>query len=330
MAKVILEAWWSGPGIYLPLDNIVELEQHNNENAVFERCEIVKGRVIMEKQSRREFLAAAGAGLGYLAAGGSVGYCKEGEKKKCCDKDGGRIKLGLASYTFREFGLDETLEFAQKLGLKYIALKSFHLPLESTKEKIVEAVTKVEKAGLKLYGGGVIYMNNEEEVNRAFEYARAASMRTIIGVPKHELLGLVNEKVQAYDIQVAIHNHGPGDKVYPTPASAYEKIKGLDKRIGLCIDIGHTQRCGIDPSESAERFAERVVDVHIKDVSESTGEGTTVEIGRGVIDIPKFVRTLVKIKYGGVVSFEHEKDGNDPLAGVAESVGYVRGVIASI
>jgi inosose dehydratase len=103
----------------------------------------LKGRVIMEKQSRRAFLAAAGAGLGYLAAGGRVGYCKEGEKKKCCSKRDGRIKLGLASYTFREFGLDETLEFAQKLGLKYIALKSFHLPLGSTKEEIAEAAAKV-------------------------------------------------------------------------------------------------------------------------------------------------------------------------------------------
>jgi sugar phosphate isomerase/epimerase len=284
----------------------------------------------MEKPSRRAFLAAAGAGLGYLAAGGSVGYCKEGEKKKCCSKGGRQIKLGLASYTFREFGLDETLEFAQKLGLKYIALKSFHLPLESTKEEIAEAVAKVEKAGLKLYGGGVIYMNDESEVERAFNYAREAGMGTIIGVPKHELLGLVDEKVQEYDIKVAIHNHGPGDKVYPTPESAYEKIKGLDKRIGLCIDVGHTQRSGVDPSDSAERFAERVLDVHIKDVSESTGKGTTVEIGRGVIDIPKFMRTLVKIKYGGVVSFEYEKDGKNPLAGMAESVGYVRGVIAGI
>ena len=202
--------------------------------------------------------------------------------------------------------------------------------MESTKEEIAEAVAKVEKAGLKLYGGGVIYMNDVDEVNRAFEYARQAGMETIIGVPKHELLGMVNEKVKQYDIQVAIHNHGPGDEVYPTPESAYERIKGLDKRIGLCLDIGHTQRSGVDPSESAERFAERVLDVHIKDVSESTGDGTTVEIGRGVIDIPKFIRTLVKIKYGGIVSFEYEKDGKDPLAGVAESVGYVRGVMASI
>jgi sugar phosphate isomerase/epimerase len=141
---------------------------------------------------------------------------------------------------------------------------------------------------------------------------------------------LVNKKVQQYDIKVAIHNHGPGDKAYPTPASAYEIIKELDKRIGLCNDIGHTQRAGVDPSESAKRFADRLLDVHIKDVSAAKPQGRTVEIGRGVIDIPKFVRTLLKIRYAGIVSFEYEKDENNPLPGLAESVGYVRGVLAAV
>ena len=173
-------------------------------------------------------------------------------------------------------------------------------------------------------------MNSDAEVNQAFEYAKYAGITTIVGSPKPQLLELVNKKVQQYDIKVAIHNHGPTDKTYPTPASAYEKIKELDRRIGLCIDIGHTQRAGVDPSESAERFADRLLDVHIKDVSAAEPEGHTVEIGRGVIDIPKFVRTLLKLGYAGVVSFEYEKDESDPLPGLAESVGYVRGVLATI
>jgi sugar phosphate isomerase/epimerase len=155
-------------------------------------------------------------------------------------------------------------------------------------------------------------------------------MDVIIGVPKPQLLGLVNKKVAQYDIKVAIHNHGPGDMVYPTPQSAYERIKDLDRRVGLCIDIGHTQRAGVDPSESAQKFADRLMDVHIKDVSEARAEGTTVEIGRGVIDIPRFIRTLQNIRYKGIVSFEFEKDERDPLPGVAESVGYVRGVLAAV
>ena len=104
----------------------------------------------------------------------------------------------------------------------------------------------------------------------------------------------------------------------------------LDQRIGLCIDIGHTKRLGLDPSEAAKKYADRLHDVHIKDVSAETAEGSTIEIGRGVIDIPKFLRTLQKIDYQGNVSFEFEKDGKDPLPGVAESVGYVRGVLSVI
>lgn len=291
--------------------------------------------MIREKQTRREFLQKVGIGAAASLAGassclgqGQPSAGKEDVQSKHTDKR--LFELGLASYTFREFSLDKVLAMTRRLGLKYIALKSFHLPLESAQAGIETAAAKVRKAGLKLYGGGVIYMNNEAEVHRAFDYAKTAGMKVIIGVPKPELLELVNRKVREYNIKVAIHNHGPQDKVYPTPASAYKRIEELDGRIGLCIDIGHTQRAGVDPSEAAERFADRLLDVHIKDVSAATAEGTTVEIGRGVIDIPKFVRMLLKVNYAGITSFEYEKDAKDPLPGVAESVGYVRGVLATI
>ena len=238
--------------------------------------------------------------------------------------------MGMASYTFREFDLENTLEMTKRLGLSRICFKSFHLPLESSEKEIKSVAKKVEDAGLELYGCGVVYMKNKEEVNRAFDYAKAAGMRMIIGVPNHELLELVNKKVKEYNIQVAIHNHGPGDEIYPTPGSAYERIKDLDSRIGLCLDAGHTQRSGINPSESALKYADRLLDVHFKDVSASTKEGSTVEVGRGVIDIPQFIRTLIQIKFSGIASLEYEKDSKDPLPGAAESVGYVKGVLSTL
>jgi sugar phosphate isomerase/epimerase len=155
-------------------------------------------------------------------------------------------------------------------------------------------------------------------------------MRLIIGVPIYELLGYVNRKVAESGIGLAIHNHGPEDKLYPTPASAYEKIIGLDKRIGLCIDVGHTIRAGVDPAKAALEFADRVLDVHIKDVTAAAKEGTTVEMGRGVIDIPGFIRILTRIKYSATLAFEYEKDGKDPLPGLAESVGFLRGVLRTL
>jgi sugar phosphate isomerase/epimerase len=240
------------------------------------------------------------------------------------------FQLGLASYTLRKFGLDDTIKMTKRVALKNIAFKDSHLPLNSSPETIKSVAAKVNSAGLNLYGCGVVYMKSEKDVNQAFEYAKAAAMKTIIAAPIHELLPLVDKMVKEYDIAVAIHNHGPGDKVFPTPESVHEKVKDLDKRIGLCMDIGHTTRIGEDPSRDAVRFADRLVDIHIKDVSAAKPEGGTVEVGRGVIDIPTFMRTLYRIQYKGYVSFEYEKDADDPLPGLAESVGYVNGVIATI
>ncbi|MFC2156324.1 TIM barrel protein [Acidobacteriota bacterium] len=277
---------------------------------------------------RRDFMKTTGVGAAAVSLPGLACVPKKAAEQPV--KKTAAFQLGMASYTFREFDLEDTIKMTQRLGLQRIAFKSFHLPLESTELEIKTIAQRVKDAGLDLYGCGVVYMKNEDEVRRGFDYAKAGGMKIIIGVPNHDLLELVDQKVKEYDIKLAIHNHGPTDQVYPTPESAYELIKHLDSRIGLCIDAGHTQRAGIDPSDSALNLADRLIDVHIKDVSSATKEGGTVEIGRGVIDIPKFLRTLIEIGYEGTASFEFEKDGNDPLPGVAESLGYVRGVLSVI
>ncbi len=281
----------------------------------------------MPESNRRTFLKQASVGMAaaFLSTPPLIG--SPGEAKNHAAQED--LSLGMASYTFREFGLEETLAMTKRLALERIAFKSFHLPLESSPEEIEKVVARVQAAGLDLYGGGVIYMKNPTEVERAFAYARAAGMRVIIGVPEHDQIPLVEKKIKEYDIAVAIHNHGPGDKVFPTPQSAYDLINELDERFGLCVDVGHTMRAGIDPAGAIWQFADRVLDVHIKDVTSADAQGSTVEIGRGIIDIPAVIRTLRKIGYAGAVSFEFEKDGQDPLAGVAESVGYVRGVMAA-
>lgn len=277
------------------------------------------------KTTRREFLTAAGISAASLLGTGSA-FAQQTAGKKASD----RLKLGMASYTFRNFSMDEAVAMTKRLGLKHIAFKNMHLPYETPDEKIKELSAKVKNAGLDLYGCGVVYMKDEAEVNRAFDYAKAAGMRIIIGVPEHNLLELVNRKVKEYDIMVGIHNHGPGDEKYPSPQSVYDKVKGLDKRIGLCMDIGHSMRIGLDPSVEAERFADRLIDVHVKDVSAASKEGSAIEAGRGVIDLPKFFRTLLKIKYTGILALEYEKDDKDPLPGSAESIGYFNGILSVI
>ncbi len=274
------------------------------------------------KYTRNEFLKLTGLGLSGAAAVGAAGRMinfPDGKDEK--------LRLALTSYTFRSFSLDDTIKMSQRLGLVNISLKAMHMPLESSAEDIKKIAAKVRSAGLNLYGAGVIYMKTPQEVESTFAYAANAGLEMIAGVPNHELLPLVNEQVKKFNIKLAIHNHGPGDKLYTSPTDVYEKIKDLDKRIGLCIDIGHVKRIGQDPVFMLQHYKDRLYDMHMKDVDKDTADGVPVEIGRGIIDIPGVIRTLKKIKYQGNIAFEYEKDEKEPLAGLAESVGYVRGVM---
>jgi inosose dehydratase len=286
--------------------------------------------------SRRRFLKTAGLGAGAALIGtgrapGAVAAPLRPPGTQDRDrKNSIPFQLGLASYTFRAFDLDQTIAFARRLGLAAIALKSVHLPLETPLDDVKAAAAKVRAAGLDLYGCGVVYMKTADEIRRAFDYARAAGMRLIIGVPDIELLPLAEKAVRDSDIKLALHNHGPTDTVYPTPESAYLKIRELDPRVGLCLDVGHAARSGLDPAAEAEKYSDRLFDVHVKDVTSADAAGGPVEIGRGVIDIPNLLRTLVRIGYGGAASLEFEKDETDPLPGAAESVGYLRGVLDAL
>ena len=277
------------------------------------------------KTSRRLFIKSAGLGLAVSSYSSVFG--NPGEQIKVPGEKKEKLKLGLASYTFKEYSLDQAIAMTKRVGLKQIALKSFHLPLDSTKDQIKAAADKVRSAGLDLYGCSVVVLTNEAEVNQIFEYAKAADMGMIVAQPVAGLLEMLELKVMEYDIKLAIHNHGPEDKNFPSPMATLEKIKKLDNRIGLCIDIGHVRRSGFDPAESIRKCADRLIDVHIKDLNTIQTVSDVCEVGRGKLDIPGILSTLIKIKYKGIVAFEYEKDLKDPLAGLAESVGYTLGVL---
>lgn len=238
-----------------------------------------------------------------------------------------KARLAMASYSLRKFDLDQTLAMTARLGLTAICLKSFHLALDADAATIAACVEKAQKAGITIYGGGVINMKSEAEVDHAFEYAKAAGMIRIVSSPAPGMLPRIEAQVRESGIEVCIHNHGPGDNKWPTPELSLAKIASLDPRIGFCHDVGHTTRLGRDAVAETEKCAARILDVHLKDVTEATKNGHAIACGRGVIDLPALLRTLVEIDYGGYLAFEYESDANDPLPGMAESVGYVRGIL---
>lgn len=240
-----------------------------------------------------------------------------------------KFKVGMAGYTFVKFDLDKTLETLQKVDVNYLCIKDFHLPFNSTDDQIAAFHAKCAAHGVTGYAVGPIYMKTEQEVDRAFDYAKRVGVKLIVGVPNYELLPYVDKKVKEYDFHYAIHLHGPDIALYPDADDVWNNVKHLDPRIGMCLDIGHDTRNGKDPVADLKKYHSRVFDVHIKDVTGDTKLGYSVEIGRGIIDIPAFVKMLRKVGYTGVCSLEHERNMDNPFSGIAESIGYFRGVIAA-
>jgi inosose dehydratase len=279
---------------------------------------------------RRSFLKVSvlgSAALGTVALPREARAALTKPERDPCDG----LKLGVTTYTLRNFPLDRAIAMTKEAGVKYISLKDMHLPLKSTPEQRKEAHEKIEAAGLTLMGGGVIYMkDNEAEIRGDFEYAKDAGMPTIICSPEPEALDTVEKLAKEYDIRIAIHNHGPGDKKYPSPLDVLELIKNRDPHMGICMDVGHTVRIRQEPVGVIHKCAARLYDFHIKDETEAAPGGKPIEVGRGVIDIVGVLKALVEVKYSGHLALEYEAKADAPLPGMTESFGYIRGVLATI
>ena len=241
------------------------------------------------------------------------------------------LTLGLASYSLREFSLDSALAMAKRLAITHMTFKDVHLPRTDPPETTRALAAKIRAAGITIMGGGTITLNNDAaQIKKDFEYAKNAGFPLIFVSPDPAALDTIEQMAKTYDIKVAIHNHGPEDKWWPRPQDAYAAIKSRDKRLGLCIDVGHTLRTGVDPVQACRECRDRLYDMHMKDLRVKTDRDSQTEVGRGVLDVPALFKTLIQIAYRGQVGLEYEINAKDPLAGIAESMAYMRGVLAAV
>jgi len=220
---------------------------------------------------------------------------------------------------------------AKTLGVRYMTFKDVHIPRTDPPETTKALRAKIEAAGITIMGGGTINMPNDpEQIRKDFLYAKHAGMPLIYASPDPAALDFIESQVKEHGIVFAIHNHGPEDKWWPAPQDAYRALKHRDRRMGLCIDVGHTLRTGTDPVKACIECADRLFDMHVKDLASPTDRDSQVAVGRGVIDYPGLFRALLKIGYQGQVGLEYEIHPDDPLPGMIESIAYMRGVLAAL
>lgn len=280
------------------------------------------------KGSRRRFVTTAAAAAGWAALGRELGRV---DAAAPAASGSSLLKLGVASYSMREFPLDQALAMARTLGVRYMTFKDVHVPRTDPPAATRALRAQIEAAGITIMGGGTITIpNNPAQIEKEFEYAKNAGFPLIYVDPEPAALDAIEQLARSYDIRVAIHNHGPEDTRWPRPQDAYAAIKSRDTRLGLCIDIGHTTRTGTDPVQACRECRDRLYDMHVKDLASKSEKESQVEVGRGVINFPELFKTLIDIGYQGQVGLEYEINAKNPLPGMIESMAYMRGVLAGL
>ena len=255
------------------------------------------------------------------------------------------VKLGIATYSLRSFDRTKAIEMMKTLQTPYISIKENHLEQKSSKAELAAGAKEYASldsvragakeftdAGFKIMSGGNVDMKETtiEGLRPHFEYAKAAGMPMMVCAPLHENVKMIETLVKEYNIRIAIHNHGPEDKNFPTPQSVLDAVDGLDARCGLCMDVGHSARTGVDVVKTIALAGTRLLDMHVKDLRDLSDKGSQCDVGDGKMPFPGIFKQLKKMNYQGCVNLEYEINDKNPMPGMHRSFSYMRGVLAGL
>jgi len=266
--------------------------------------------------------------VGAVAAAGSAMSSAASEGTPA----GTAFRIGVATYSLREFQRGLAIRMIKRMGVTQVSVKDFHLPYTSTPAEIAKAVNEFKSAGLTIVSGGNtdLKSNDPADLRKYFVYAKACGMPMLVAAPLHENLGEIEKLAKEFDIKIAIHTHGHEDPNFPTPKVVLDAVKGMDPRMGLCIDIGHSTRGGADVVQEIANAGPRLLDMHFKDLKDSKVKESQCDVGEGVLPIVAIFKQLQKIGYRGSVNLEYEINSDDPLPGMLHSLGYMKGVVAGL
>lgn len=277
--------------------------------------------------SRRHFLQSGALAAAACAVTGAAPALAQAVAEKGKPAP---IKLGLASYTFREFTRAQMIGYMKQLHITALNCKDAkdHLPMDPAGEDA--ALADYAANGIKVHAVGTVYFPKDEDddIRAKFEYAKRAGATVIVaGDPAPATLPRIEKFVKEYDIRFAIHNHGPEDKIWHSPYDVLKVVDKMDPRMGCCIDIGHACRAGANVPQAVRDVGPRLFNMHSKDLTDYSSRDSQVAVGEGIIPFRAIFESLIAIDYKGFVDLEYEIHGDDPMPGVIESFAFERGVL---
>ncbi|NOY38275.1 MAG: sugar phosphate isomerase/epimerase [Chlorobi bacterium] len=246
-------------------------------------------------------------------------------------------KLAVQAWTFNKYSFQEAVEKTKALGLKYIEAYS-NQPLGENYAGTTNynegpearrAMKEIlEKNGITLINYGVVSADSMAEWKKIFDFAKEMGIQTLTAEPTPEQMDSVGKLCDAYQINIAIHNH-PQPSFYWNPDKVLENIQGQTSRIGACADVGHWVRSGLDPVECLKKLEGHIISIHMKDVNEKSPEAHDVIWGTGVCNVKGILEELHRQNFKGVFSIEYEYNWENSIPDIEKSVNYFNKVIAS-
>jgi sugar phosphate isomerase/epimerase len=274
---------------------------------------------------RRQFLRT-----GFAAAVGMSfpGVLRADDKQ---DPFGGFV-VGVQSYTFRKFPLEQMLKRTQDLGLKVAEFYNGHISPNSTPDQIKAALRLCNEYGVKPVAFGVEGFSKNHDANKKkFEFGKALGINYLSADPDPDSFDSLDKLVDEYKIAIAIHPHGPagGGKLHRWYSAEVimKAVKDHHKLIGSCLDTGHLIRSAqlgekLDPAQQVRVMGERNYGLHLKDHDNT--RKTDVPLGKASLDLVALLKALKEVKFAGSLSIEYEASENEPSPEVKECVALFR------
>lgn len=200
-------------------------------------------------------------------------------------------------------------------------------------------------ASIAAAGGSCVVLIDGLDPRRTATAGRSERAPRLDDAGWERLLGgvaAVHRIAREHGLAVAFHPHAG---TWVEFADEIDRLMGeVDAGVGLCVDTGHTVYAGIDVVDLVERYARRIVHMHLKDLDtaalarvlaedatfqESVAAGVFRPLGEGSIDLPGVAAALRAHGFDGWATFEQDRvlaTIDDALPEARRSREYARAV----
>ena len=243
-------------------------------------------------------------------------------------------RLGIEAYTFHKYTLFEAIDKTAELGLAYMGGLCFQkvskdipkkFDLNLTDDELKQVRLKLDAAGITMltyYIGRI--PKDEAGCRKVFEFGRKIGIETFMSEPVPEALDTIERLCDEYDINVALHNHGPkASPHYWRPEAIVKVCEGRTRRIGACADVGYWMRAGIDPIQGIKTLKDRLITLQMHDLHAQGAEGHDVPWGTGVGQTEQVLREIHGLGIRPTMfGLEYSYDWLDSMSEIAQSIDF--------